>query len=525
MRVWIGSIVVATCLGSGCASTPGHAGDAVDTGITIADAGPDARADAAMSRDAGADTAIDANTPDSGRADGGAPPRRIVLSDYLGFNLPLLSVIDTAPAVTLNAAHYVASINQLRALRLRRVRVDMHWALFEPTQGQQSAVALAVTDDLIERLRGDGISVIVQFGGVPPHYAAPGCDPSVLGSDTCPPSDAGIAALAQAMLTYAQRWPSVEHWQIGNEPNLSRYALTQYDGLYARAAQAVVDAFVAAGLGDKLALAGMGYYGDYIPAPAPQYTTKSGNMLRDVVDNHPGLIDSLAAVAYHPYTDTPEGEPGGTNPMTSGDFTQRAGDLNASLRAGGHVKAIWATEFGWSTYQAITGVVVQTPISPETQAGYLLRRLALTFALDFDRAYLFNLADMGPGPEGPLYVPVTGTARDDFYGVLTHNGAPKPAFDALACFLRLAGTSLTLTAAPGFTTLQGDDSNSLGSLWTRDDGLHLWMLRSPSPRVASIPGVIGASVHDCVNGTATVADIVDSVSTVTANEQLVVVSY
>lgn len=492
------------------------------------DALPDAGGHDADIRDAAVldadDAAIDdAQVPDAGNDSGVATGKRIVMADYLGFNLPLLSVVDTVPVVAVNEALYTASVTQLKALGLRRVRVDFHWAVMEPTQGQESAIAFAVTDDLIGRLRDDGIEVLVQLGGVPEYYAAVGCDPSVLGSDTCPPSEAGIAALAMRMVQYAQRWPSIEHWQIGNEPNLSRYAETQYDGLYARTAQAVVDAFAAAGITHKLALAGMGYYGDYTPSPGPQYITKTGSMLLDVVNNHPTLIDGLDAVAYHPYTDAPEGEPGGLNPMTAGVFVERAGELNADLRVGGHVKEIWATEFGWSTYQALTGVVVQTPISLDTQADYYLRRLALTFGLDFDRAYLFNLADMGPGPETLTYVPVTGTARDDFYGVITRAGTPKPAYTALARFLSVTGP--VLTEAPAFTTVEGVDSATLGTHWTRNDGKHVWMVRAETARTVSIPGVSAAVIHDCVAGTETPATVNAGAVVVPVSTNLMVIVY
>jgi polysaccharide biosynthesis protein PslG len=479
--------------------------------------------DAASSDDANSADAIAAQ-PDSATLDAGSAAKRIVMADYLGFNLPLLSVVQTAPAVMVNEAHYQSSVSQLKALGLKNVRIDFHWAVLEPTQGQTSAPAIAVTTDLMNRLHDDGISVLVQFGGVPAYYAAPGCDPTnALGTDTCPPSDAGIVALAERMVAYAQMWPSIEHWQIGNEPNLSRYAETKFDGVYARAAQAVVDAFAAAGIEHKLVLAGMGYYGGYTPAPSPEYVTKAGSMLLDVVDNYPTLVSSLEAVAYHPYTDTPEGEPNGVNPMTNGVFLERAAKLHADLHAGGNVKQIWATEFGWSTYQALTGVLIQTPITLEQQGDYFLRRLALMFSLDYSRAYMFNLADMGPGPETLQYMPVTGTARDDFYGVLKNDGTPKPAYAALAKFLEVTGAVLTEAAA--FTTAEGEDSSTYGPLWTREDGKHIWMARAETATTASIPSVATATIHDCVAGTQTAATVVNGAAQVPLSERLAVVVY
>ncbi len=64
-------------------------------------------------------------------------------------------------------------------------------------------------------------------------------------------------------------------------------------------------------------------------------------MLKDLVTREASLVSSHEAVAYHPCTDTPEGDLGGLNPMINGDVMTRAGALNATLRATRNVHQIW----------------------------------------------------------------------------------------------------------------------------------------------------------------------------------------
>jgi polysaccharide biosynthesis protein PslG len=450
----------------------------------------------------------------------GAGARQIRMSDFLGFNVPLLTVVNGTPAF--DEPHYVAYVARLKALGLRRIRLDFHWAVLEPTAGALSPVAMGITDTLVNRLQADGISVLVQLGGVPTYYSAPGCPASE--ADRCPPTDTGVAALAARMVDLAQRYPSIETWQIGNEPNLSAFGMVSFAGAYAKMARAVVDAFAAAGLAHKLALAGMGYYGDYTPTPSPQYPMMTGSMLKDLATQEGSLVSALEAVAYHPYTDTPEGEPGGLNPMTSGDFVTRATSLNAALRATGNVHRIWATEFGWSTYPALNGVLVQTPVDQKTQADYLLRRLALVFgALDYERVYLFALADMGAGPVTVPYASRSGSERDDFYGVLALDGTPKVAYTALAQLLSITSDQLTLS--PPFTTGTGESSTVYGPVFTRTDGKHVWMARSSAAKTVTIPGASAATLYDCVAGTNRPATVVGAAAEVPLAGPLSVVVY
>src|SRR5690606_21474028 len=126
-----------------------------------------------------------------------------------------------------------------------------------------------------------------------------------------------------------------------------------------------------------------------------------------------GVQQLRTVVAYHPYSQQPESDEPGAR-----DFVLRSQQLNAMLR-GVQVPAIWATEWGWSSYQGPKEL--QEIIGEQGQADYILRRLALMSALDYDKVFLFALSDLDS----------RATARDQHYGLLDLQGKPKPVYLAL----------------------------------------------------------------------------------------------
>ena len=168
-----------------------------------------------------------------------------------------------------------------------------------------------------------------------------------------------------------------------------------------------------------------------------------------------------AIVAYHPYSQQPEGD----DPAR--DFALRAQQINARLR---QVKApaIWATEWGWSSYAGPKEE--QELIGRDGQADYLLRRLALMSALDYDRIFLFALLCTS--------APACATAATVYVTL----PASLPAYQALARFLAATGPRLNPAPAPQLDAAP-DDLYSVG--WRKPDGTRLWMFWSASGGAAA----------------------------------------
>ena len=384
------------------------------------------------------------------------PSRSVVWKDYLGVN---------AQFHFFSEATYLKQMARLQELDLQWVRIAMHWALLERKPGQY----FAPFDASVIAMPEHGLKPVGFLAGSAPFAtSAPASSPY---QDSYPPTDNRL--YSDSLSRFVERYPSVEAWQIWNEPNLPSFWRPKEDpDAYAALLLDAVDT-VRQRFPDKpLGTAGMAYF-----SQMPSHNMEL--MLKALLKK--GLAQKDLVVAYHPYTEYPEGNSPGNNELLD---TVRF--INSGLRGEG-VKQIWATEWGWSSYsgpkemQAIIGV--------SGQADYTLRRLALMSALDFDRIFLFNLSDLD----------ARASVRDQSYGLLDLNADPKPAFGALKNFLKVTGPSLTPADPPSF----GSAPKDLYSIaWTREDGRHLLILWSASAGKLTLPGIRQATLHDPHSGKA-----------------------
>jgi beta-xylosidase len=268
----------------------------------------------------------------------------------------------------------------------------------------------------------------------------------------------------------AKRYPSVNAWQVWNEPNLPSFWRPYEDPEgYARLLLASTRSLQQAAPDKPVVAAGMAYYS--------QMPVKGGLMLEEL--GKLGVQQLGTVIAYHPYSQQPEGDAPRTN-----DFILRSRQLNASLRSAG-VKSIWATEWGWSSYAGPKEL--QEIIGPQGQADYVLRRLALMSALDFDKVFLFALSDLDN----------RASARDQRYGLLDLQGNPKPTYEALARFLATCGPRLSPAEPP---RLLNPVQDLYSTSWRREDGRQLWMFWSASGADVQLPEVQSGELSDPLSG-------------------------
>ena len=384
------------------------------------------------------------------------PARAVVWKDFLGVNAQFQWVPpDMAQK----------QIDSLKALGLNWVRLGIHWMLVEPQEGQ---FKLNDIDRMTTLVKQSGLKSITGVVGSPP-FASSGPKGDRY-SDKFPPKDPRV--FAQRMVMLAQRYPQVDVWQIWNEPNIPGFWYPKADPEgYAKLLAPSVVALRAASPQKPIAMAGMAYYS--------QMYGRDGLMLEAMGKLGAFGLDVIAA--YHPYTAVPEG-----SSESERDFLQHAPFMHTWLRAAG-VKQIWATEWGWSSYD---GPKEEQPIIGEVgQADYTLRRLALMAALDYDRIFLFTLADLD----------ARAGVRDRRYGLLRENGDPKPVYKALARFLSVCGPRIEPDAPP---RIDGGAPKGLVSIgWKRPDGRKLWMVWADKPLHVVLPGVRGGMLHQPLQGT------------------------
>lgn len=133
--------------------------------------------------------------------------------------------------------------------------------------------------------------------------------------------------------------------------------------------------------------------------------------------------------------------------------------LGASVAEG--VPPTWITQAGYATIPAAEGGVSAT-----VQARYLLRLLLDGLRRGAQRIYVGQLADWG-----------VGGGLDGSLGLLDGTGAPKPAFDMMAAWLRALADAAP-PAEVGALDLRVDDAEISHLVFQRSDGtflLALWL--------------------------------------------------
>ena len=380
-------------------------------------------------------------------------PRAVVWKDFLGVNAHFL---------WFTPAQYAVQMERLKGLGLEWTRVDLHWDRHEPSEGRFRFEEL---DQVVDALQTQRLKSVFYLVGSAPHAtSAPPGSPT---PDQYPPRDANVFASRIAM--FAERYPAVSAWQVWNEPNLPSFWRPYEDPEgYARLLQPSVQALRQSVPNKPVVMAGMAYYS--------QMPVRGGLMLESL--GQLGVQQLGTVVAYHPYSQEPESDEPGAH-----DFILRSQQLNQTLR-GAQVPGIWATEWGWSSYQGPKEL--QEIIGEDGQADYVLRRLALMSALDYDRIFLFALADLDS----------RASARDQHYGLLDLNGQPKPVYRALKRFLRTTGPRLQPAETP---TISNPPSDLCSITWTREDGRHLMMFWSANGTQLHLPQISQAQLYNPLN--------------------------
>lgn len=379
-------------------------------------------------------------------------PRPVVWKHFLGVNAHLLWFAPQQDT---------RQLQMLRALGLHWVRVDLHWDRLEPEQQQYQLQALDTVVNLLQAQQMKSVFYLV--GSAPFATSAPFFLPY---TDQYPPEYDRQFARRMALL--AGRYPSVSAWQIWNEPNLPAFWRPWGNAqAYGELLQDSVRAIRQVSPDKTVVMAGMAYYS--------QMPMHKRLMLEQLGAS--GAFGLGAVVAYHPYSQFPEGD----EPAAQ-DFILRGNLLNQRLRAAG-VGRIWATEWGWSSY---AGPREEQPVIGRAgQADFVLRRLALMSAMDYDRIFLFALSDLDS----------RATIRDRSYGLLDLNGQPKSVYRALARFLAATGPMLIPAHEP---VVQNPPADLYSIGWKKPDGSHVWMFWAANPVTVTLSGIGQAMLIDPV---------------------------
>lgn len=281
------------------------------------------------------------------------------------------------------------------------VRIDLVWAAVEPEPGVES---WRVYDDLVAEARARDLEVLAILAYTP-AWATDG------------PALSGVPRRVSDWSDFCYRAASryrdgITHWEIWNEPNLTRFwagSRTAYiDRILVPAARAIRAAHPDARVGGP-ALAhhvadGRDWHGWLLDV-----LRAAGGEL-DFLTHHLYDLENPAGVLERLYGATPFG----ADPSRWGEA---APSVREVLVEAGFDRPLWLTETGWVT----------TRLDESRQADHYARFLELWFAGETPpagpvRVFFYELQD-DPDPDVPKF------------GLLRPSGRRKPAFDVLRGFV------------------------------------------------------------------------------------------
>ena len=321
-----------------------------------------------------------------------------------------------------DAADRERQLDRAREAGAGMVRVDVGWASLEQDgKGRRNAWYLNKIDHVVNEAQERGIKVLFTFWETPcwastaPETLKQGCsgawwDREVQRYPAADARDYGDA-LAFLVRRYGNR---VAAWELWNEPNHPHYfkaadPVASYAGL-------VKAAYPAAKAAD------------------PKATIIAGSLADADFEFTAALLDrgvggNFDAWSVHPYSEDRSPLHPGIAGWTKKSFAAGVPKVRDTLVRRGQNKPIWLTEFGWSTC-TVRGdsAAYHNCVDESTQADWL--KQALNYMRNWDyvpMAAAFNIEDTSTD---------TGDRLDN-YGLMHHDGTPKPAFAAFRAGAKL----------------------------------------------------------------------------------------
>ncbi len=285
------------------------------------------------------------------------------------------------------------------------VRITFYWMMIEPSPGTWNYNHY---DEIVATAKSSGIPLIGILA-YSVKWASP-TDPNLVDPSSIsyyPPNPSDFVNYAQTLVS---RYPSIQSWEVWNEPNNSIFWLPTPDVVaYTQLLQQTYTAIKTLNPEAKVILGGL------TPGPPTSSDLTSVNaedFLSGVYQN--GGTPYFDLVGFHPYNHGVDPDAYLAAAMT---------DLhNTMLANGDSARQILVTELGWYTGTAPGAV------SELTQADYLTRAFDILYSEDFVAGfYWYHLKDHTDTPQ-----PANPELN---YGLIRWDGTARPAassFRALA---------------------------------------------------------------------------------------------
>jgi polysaccharide biosynthesis protein PslG len=339
-----------------------------------------------------------------------------------------IGLCEDYPEETRRIARAREDFELLRASGITHLRVSLGWDGIEPRDDEFD---WEFWDQFIRIASDEYGIVLLPYVCYTPEWAA---DPGDNGEPftTRPPAD--TAEFREFVEAAARRYADrIDTWEIWNEPDNPQY----WTGSTAEFARLLITGSEAVRAGDpsaRVVLGGLAW---------------DVEKLRELLAIE-GVEPAIDIVNLHSYLETWSHEPAEALERYIG----RAADLVAQHGKG---EALWMAEVGYSTFRR--GDFVSSEYSalheyehtPEYAADHLLKTVAMLAAMPaLELLAWYEVRDL------PAEEEVIGDVNNRHLGVLTVDGTPKPALDALVFARRLfqtpfrnAGERVLVTRAAG----------------------------------------------------------------------------
>lgn len=294
-----------------------------------------------------------------------------------------------------------AVLDKLRAAGVTTVRMDVSWAMLQPSNGSSyDSWGVGFVDRVINMANSRGIRPLITLW-LTPGWANGGKDEHAL-----PTNPADYARVAQWA---ANRWAGkVLGWEVWNEPNSPDFLIGADPVAYTRLLRAAYPAFHA---GDKTTTV---VYGGV------QYNDAAW-IQRSYAAGAKGYFDVMAT---HPYQGKANLAPNAPDDGTMWTLAHVTAVRNLMVAQGDATKPIWFTEFGWSSHDNPAGTPNwQLGVNEATQASYLTctAQLVASSMPYVTRLFWYDERDDN-----------ASDLQNQHFGLLRHDLTPKPALTALA---------------------------------------------------------------------------------------------
>lgn len=252
----------------------------------------------------------------------------------------------------------LALLTQMSAANIHLVRMDVSWAMLQPTDAASfDPWGVGFVDRVINMINGAGLTPLVMF------WLTPGWANGGKGERTLPDDPADYARAAQWA---ARRWAGkVAGWEVWNEPNQDEFMTGKDPAAYARLLKAAYPAFKAGDPVAPVVFGGVAYNDDGWLAQA--YAA--------------GAHGSFDVMATHPYMGVANLSPITLDDGTIWTLAHAAAVRKLMVANGDADKPLWFTEFGWSTHGNVGNEQNWLlGVTEAQQADYLTATLALVRA-------------------------------------------------------------------------------------------------------------------------------------------------